>query len=272
MIRIRYRLYVCMMAAALLLPSCTDDWTEQDTIRHEVQVAFTRSSTIDGAWADGDAVKLFVTSSGETTQEILTYKEGGWDRTSLRTILPASITAVYPSSIGALDSFTIPTDQSDAAKLRQADYLTSDAQTVDYSNALSLNMTLQHRLCKIIISNVEFEGWGNLDHDINNFGIRSYSRITNANGTFTPEGDVVDVTPFHDSENGSYTAIVSPVPGEPLIAVRVEYMWVYATTDITFEPGKSYSFTLKITPKVLTLSLDQIATIPGWSEDKEQKI
>ena len=268
--------YIALAALTLSFAAC-----EQEDINSAVQCdpdAVKINATIgalqtrvaygeNGAtyFVNGDAIKvvnLMRTSKNEATY---TTTDGtNWTTTDAMVWNSTSknkFQAWYPvAEYSSYDTFTIPTDQSDATKLASADWMTASTEEIDKPGNGVLDLSFQHRLAKVTV-NLTFSS----QYPEGNQYVSKFTFLTNEE---TPQL----ITPLANSET-SYTAILRP--GE----YADESYFIYLTMDgieehdvlgktttaaINLEAGKHYTFTLKVGKDVV--SIDDV-TVADWNEE-----
>ena len=216
-------------------------------------------------FVNGDAIKvvnLMRTSKNEATY---TATDGtNWTTTDAMVWNSSSknhFQACYPVAVySSYDTFTIPTDQSDATKLASADWMTASTGEIDKPGNGVLDLNFQHRLAKVTV-NLTFSSQYPK-------GFQHVSDFTFYTNEATPQA----ITALANSET-SYTAILRP--GEYadesyfiyLMMDDIEEHYVLGkttTSAINFEAGKHYTFTLKVGKDVV--SIDEI-TVADWDEE-----
>ena len=108
-------------------------------------------------FVNGDAIKvvnLMRTSKNEATY---TTTDGtNWTTTDAMVWNSSSknkFQAYYPvAEYSSYDTFTIPTDQSDATKLASADWMTASTGEIDKPGNGVLDLNFQHRLAKVTVN------------------------------------------------------------------------------------------------------------------------
>lgn len=264
-----------MGATLLLLVACTstlEDGAETPSTPQQVTMGFTTRSIggdDNGDFTTGDQVKVFAAMGGNTESTVFTLGSGGSWQTSenknyLAMILPATLTAVYPSDDAiTTTAFSLPNingtiaDQSDAGKLKAADYMTSDAQPLTTAPEAAVNFTLQHRMCKVTITitgyGTEFEG--TLPTISGEKIISKGSGVGYSDDAWTKIGDETNITPLKtaNATNGlhKYEAIVPPGTydaGDKLMTLTVDSkeLSVKSTSLTALESGKAYNFNLRV--------------------------
>ena len=216
-------------------------------------------------FVNGDAIKvvnLMRTSKNEATY---TTTDGtNWTTTDAMVWNSSSknhFQAYYPVAVySSYDTFTIPTDQSDATKLASADWMTASTEEIDKPGNDVLDLNFQHRLAKVTV-NLTFSSQYPK-------GFQHVSDFTFYTNEETPQA----ITALANSET-SYTAILRP--GEYadesyfiyLMMDDIEEHYVLGkttTSAINLEAGKHYTFTLKVGKDVV--SIDDV-TVADWEEE-----
>ena len=264
-------------ALAALLPLCVacsseDDGQPQNEDKQPVQVNITRATTDDiSTWENGDAVKLFISQTdGTSTTGTLTYNDAfGWGNITMT--LPATVTAVYPSAATSVSSFDLPTDQSDEAKLRSADYMTSESQTILDTQ---LSLTLNHRGCKVTVTISNYEGYPTTP-TISNETFHSLPTIAYNNDSWTGTGTATSITPLKTASDTDgkhvYQAIVAPNASySPFMTLSVNGEVRTVNCTQALEDGNAYTFDLTVTNNELILT--PTSELPGWGTGDEEQI
>lgn len=198
-----------------------------------MQVNITRATMNDGndwSWQDNDQIGLNITNYGESTpySYTLTYNNNVWTSSpaTIEATLPATIQAWWPNTDNAShEKFTYENVQDTWYQIngmadingsmsqntedfyRRSNWMTTDVNTQITSSALSLN--LKHRLCKVTVKIVGFEGWDTnpIIENIRFFGKDN----NNLSGTATPS-DYIDIIPLQittTDNHPAYTAFIS---------------------------------------------------------------
>ena len=230
----------------------------------QTRVAYSGDNGVTN-FVNGDAIKvvnLMRTSKNEATY---TTTDGtNWTTTDAMVWNSSSkniFQAWYPvAEYSSYDTFTIPTDQSDATKLASADWMTASTEEIDKPGNGVLDLSFQHRLAKVTV-NLTFSS----QYPEGNQHVSDFTFYTNE---ATPQA----ITALANSET-SYTAILRP--GE----YADESYFIYLTMDgieehdvlgktttaaINLEAGKHYTFTLKVGKDVV--SIDDV-TVADWNEE-----
>lgn len=230
----------------------------------QTRVAYSGDNGVTN-FVNGDAIKvvnLMLTSKNEATY---TTTDGtNWTTTYAMVWNSSSknkFQAWYPvADYSSYDTFTIPTDQSDATKLASADWMTASTEEIDKPGNGVLDLNFQHRLAKVTV-NLTFSSQYP----------KGYQYVSDFT-FYTNEETQQAITPLANSET-SYTAILRP--GE----YADKSYFIYLTMDgieehdvlgktttaaINLEAGKHYTFTLKVGKDVV--SIDDV-TVADWNEE-----
>ena len=216
-------------------------------------------------FTNGDAIKvvnLMRTSKNEATY---TTTDGtNWTTTDAMVWNSSSknkFQAWYPvADYSSYDTFTIPTDQSDATKLASADWMTASTEEIDKPRNGVLDLNFQHRLAKVTVNLTFSSQYPEGCQHVSDFTF------------YTNEETQQAITPLANSET-SYTAILRP--GEYadesyfifLVMDDIDEHYVLGkttTSAINLEAGKHYTFTLKVGKDVV--SIDEV-TVADWNEE-----
>lgn len=270
--------YIALAALTLSFAAC-----EQDDINPAVQgdpdavkinatignmqtrVAYSGDNGVTN-FVNGDAIKvvnLMRTSKNEATY---TTTDGtNWTTTDAmvwNSSLKNKFQAYYPvTEYSSYDTFTIPTDQSDATKLASADWMTASTGEIDKPGNGVLDLSFQHRLAKVTV-NLTFSSQYP----------KGYQHVSDFT-FYTNEETQQAITPLANSET-SYTAILRPgeyADEDDFIYLMMDgidehYVLGKTTTSaINLEAGKHYTFTLKVGKDVV--SIDDV-TVADWNEEE----
>lgn len=240
----------------------------------EVQVSISTRATADGdtwTWQNGDAINLYVMGYGSTspTTRTLTYINGAsW--TTFNVTLPATVEACYPET-ATLTSFTIPDNQS--AGIAAADYMTTVSS--QQLNGTNLSLTLEHRLCKVIVTINDYIGYTDTP-TVANERFSSYPTISYSDGGWTGTGSITNnITPFKTESNAdgkhTYQAIVAPASSyEPFMTLTVNGRSRTVNCEQALVSGNAYTFTLTVSNNELTLTPTDV--LPGWGAANDEEI
>ena len=231
----------------------------------QTRVAYSGDNGVTN-FVNGDAIKvvnLMRTSKNEATY---TTTDGtNWTTTDAMVWNSSSknkFQAWYPvAEYSSYDTFTIPTDQSDATKLASADWMTASTGEIDKPGNGVLDLSFQHRLAKVTV-NLTFSS----QYPEGNQLVSDFKFLTNEE---TPQV----ITALKNSET-SYTAILRP--GEYADESSFIYLMMdnfdehyvlgkTTTSAINLEAGKHYTFTLKVGKDVV--SIDDV-TVADWNEEE----
>ena len=230
----------------------------------QTRVAYSGDNGVTN-FVNGDAIKvvnLMRTSKNEATY---TTTDGtNWTPTDAMVWNSSSknkFQAWYPvADYSSYDTFTIPTDQSDATKLASAYWMTASTGEIDKPGNGVLDLNFQHRLAKVTVNLTFSSQYPEGYQHVSDFTF------------YTNEETQQAITPLANSET-SYTAILRP--GE----YADESYFIYLTMDgieehdvlgktttaaINLEAGKHYTFTLKVGKDVV--SIDEV-TVADWNEE-----
>lgn len=230
----------------------------------QTRVAYSGDNGVTN-FVNGDAIKvvnLMRTSKNEATY---TTTDGtNWTTTDAmvwNSSLKNKFQAYYPvAEYSSYETFTIPTDQSDATKLASADWMTASTGEIDKPGNGVLDLSFQHRLAKVTV-NLTFSS----QYPEGNQYVSDFTFYTN-------EQTQQAITPLANSET-SYTAILRP--GEYadesyfiyLMMDNIDEHYVLGKTTtaaINLEAGQHYTFTLKVGKDVV--SIDDV-TVADWDEE-----
>ena len=230
----------------------------------QTRVAYSGDNGVTN-FVNGDAIKvvnLMRTSKNEATY---TTTDGtNWTTTDAMVWNSSSknkFQAWYPvAEYSSYDTFTIPTDQSDATKLASADWMTASTEEIDKPGNGVLDLNFQHRLAKVTVNLTFSSQYPEGCQHVSDFTF------------YTNEETQQAITPLANSET-SYTAILRP--GEYadesyfifLVMDDIDEHYVLGkttTSAINLEAGKHYTFTLKVGKDVV--SIDDV-TVADWNEE-----
>ena len=230
----------------------------------QTRVAYSGDNGVTN-FVNGDAIKvvnLMRTSKNEATY---TTTDGtNWTTTDAMVWNSSSkniFQAWYPvADYSSYDTFTIPTDQSDATKLASADWMTASTEEIDKPGNGVLDLSFQHRLAKVTV-NLTFSSQYPKDKQY----VSDFTFYTN-------EQTQQAITPLANSET-SYTAILRP--GEYADESYFIYLMMdgieehdvpgkTTTAAINLEAGMHYTFTLKVGKDVV--SIDEVI-VADWNEE-----
>ena len=240
----------------------------------EVQVSISTRATADGdtwTWQNGDAINLYVMGYGSTspTTRTLTYINA-W--TTFNVTLPATVEACYPET-ATLTSFTIPDNQS--AGIAAADYMTTASS--QQLNGTNLSLTLEHRLCKVIVTINDYIGYTDTP-TVANERFSSYLTISYSDGGWTGTGSITNnITPFkkESSADGKHTyqAIVAPASSyEPFMTLTVNGRSRTVNCEQALVSGNAYTFTLTVSNNELVLTPTGSLPSSGWGNEDSETI
>ena len=230
----------------------------------QTRVAYSGDNGVTN-FVNGDAIKvvnLMRTSKNEATY---TTTDGtNWTTTYAMVWNSSSknkFQAWYPvADYSSYDTFTIPTDQSDATKFASADWMTASTEEIDKPGNGVLDLSFQHRLAKVTV-NLTFSS----QYPEGNQLVSDFKFLTNEE---TPQV----ITALKNSET-SYTAILRP--GEYADESSFIYLMMdnfdehyvlgkTTTSAINLEACKHYTVIHKVGKDVV--SIDEV-TVADWNEE-----
>ena len=276
--------YIALAAMALTFAACTqeEDFTPQmdgDAVKinatigaMQTRVAYSGDNGVTN-FVNGDAIKvvnLMCTSKNEATY---TTTDGtNWTTTDAMVWNSTSknkFQAWYPvADYSSYDTFTIPTDQSDATKLASADWMTASTEEIDKPGNGVLDLSFQHRLAKVTVTVSEFTSQYAEGATLSGATIYSLTAdnvsVENADNGVTPyqEGNSVTAIVCPGKYNADATLMeinVKDENGNYTLAVPVNDYLV----NTGLAAGKHYTFSLKVGKDVVAISS---VTVEGWIE------
>lgn len=226
--------YITLAALALGFAACTQDDNlspqQEDIVKiasaniaTEVQ---TRVNTLaDGTqWENTDQILLVNNSRDDKNSGTYTYDGTNWEL-SEGVVLYAStgtnnFTAYYPASV----DFTLPTDQSDEAKIKSADRMVATATGIAKGDAVALSFERENAMVTITPSfNTEF-----------------------GSGATISSLQIAGITPYHPADAEDYKAVIAPATTGFTVTLIVGEQPLTATTSTQIEAGKHYTFNLTV--------------------------
>ena len=231
----------------------------------QTRVAYSGDNGVTN-FVNGDAIKvvnLMRTSKNEATY---TTTDGtNWTTTDAMVWNSSSknkFQAWYPvADYSSYDTFTIPTDQSDATKLASADWMTASTEEIDKPGNAVLDLNFQHRLAKVTVNLTFSSQYPEGYQHVSDFTF------------YTNEETQQAITPLANSET-LYTAILRPgeyADEDDFIYLEMDnfdehYVLGKTTTSaINLEAGKHYKFSLKVGKDVV--SIDDVI-VADWDEEE----
>ena len=245
----------------LFITSCYNDDTTVTTNPQQdrvvaVNAGITRegSSTTGSDFASGDKILITNVTRKDAglicNSAVFTYDGSSW--TSEGTLLWSAgeentFQAVYPST-ASYSSFTVPSDQSDADKLKSADWMTCE-KTVTLNNltdASSLELTFERKMAMVV---VEITG-----ASVNTLASLTVESPSPDNNNITFENQDHKITAYKDATNNNmFSAIIAPgskSSGAQLCTLSLSNSTeksLELQSDINFEAGKKYTFQCSLT-------------------------
>ena len=231
----------------------------------QTRVAYSGDNGVTN-FVNGDAIKvvnLMRTSKNEATY---TTTDGtNWTTTDAMVWNSTSknkFQAWYPvAEYSSYNTFTIPTDQSDATKLASADWMTASTEEIDKPGNGILDLNFQHRLAKVTVNLTFSSQYPEGYQHVSDFTF------------YTNEEKPQAITALANSET-SYTAILRP--GEYADESYFIYLMMdgieehdvlgkTTTSAINLEAGMHYTFTLKVGKDVVSI---HDVTVADWNEEE----
>lgn len=177
----------------------------------------------------------------------------------------------YPAKQGvSMSTFILPTDQSDLAKMSNAEYLL--ARSVTGTHGKPVKLAFSRQVSRIIL-NVQFIGDHNQDTSIHTIRIASpASEIVDSK----PVSGAVMVTPYKKTDLNFY-AITLPTPisypDETFITIQTTGKREFSLTGIpVLEEGKSYVYNIRVLGDGSTeLEVGDI-TVNDWGSKNELEV
>ena len=246
--------YITLAALALGFAACTqdDDFAPQQedivkiasaNIATEVQ---TRVNTLaDGTkWENTDQILLVNNSRDNKNSGTYTYNDNAWNLTN-GIVLYASGTNGFTAYYPAVVDFTLPTDQSDEAKIKSADRMTATADGVAKGEAVALSFERENAMVTITPSfNTEFGD----DATISSL-------------------QIAGITPYHPADAEDYKAIIAPSTTGFEVSVKVKVgeaeQTLTANTTTAIEAGKHYTFNLTVGKTAVGITS---VSVNDWTE------
>lgn len=223
-------------------------------------------------WASGDKIAVFA-KSNQVKQ--FQYNASDWqpvDGEAFNSEVPGVFFGVFPASNSS--SFTIPTDQSTAQKMRSADYMSSDnVQLTDFRQPL--NLVLSHRLAKVEITITEYQNeFGGTIPTVTNPKFNAYNRIERATdgAILLPNQTLTAFTPLFTREDiqgkHKFEVLIAPSEYDKQFTCVVNGVELTSSLPSNLEEGKSYRFNLKVGNKLLILNKPQVTDFIGsWTDE-----
>ena len=280
-----------------LLLSCEGGRLDTEAVSRAVEVSAVREGiqtrVTDGMWDPGDAIGLFMKSSGAQLSEasvlarnVKYVTSGGINflpaDESVRILFPFNTSNVdfigyYPFTT-ELDGFNVPVDVSDQSDLSAIALLYSNNATGLSSRSPVANLTFRHQLTKIVL-NIRPENpatiLNGLTVRLTNAGTSaSFSLVDGTLSAPTTHGDI----PLNVSADGrSAQAIVLPagnLTGMHLALNIGDLQYVFplsgSTNIASFDAGTRYTFNITLNPQGVGVLSE--GSITNWIEGGEEDI
>ena len=247
----------------LFITSCYNDDTTVTTNPQQdrvvaVNAGITRegSSTTGSDFASGDKILITNVTRKDAglicNSAVFTCNGSSW--TSEGTLLWSAgeentFQAVYPST-ASYSSFTVPSDQSDAAKFKSADWMTCETKVTlnNLENASSLDLSFERKMAMVVV-----EITGQIDvTTLASLTVESPSPDNNNKITF--ENQDHKITAYKDATNNNmFSAIIAPGSKSSgtllctLILNDASEKLLKLKNGIEFQAGKKYTFQCSLT-------------------------
>ncbi|MCI7400255.1 MAG: fimbrillin family protein [Prevotella sp.] len=246
----------------LFITSCYNDDTTVTTNPQQdrvvaVNAGITRegSSTTGSDFASGDKILITNVTRKDAglicNSAVFTCNGSSWTMSEGTLLWSAgeenTFQAVYPST-ASYSSFTVPSDQSDADKLKSADWMTCE-KTVTLNNlttASPLELTFERRMAMVV---VEITG-----ASVNTLASLTVVSPSSDNNNITFENQDHKITAYKDATNDNmFSAIIAPgskSSGAQLCTLSLSNSTeksLKLQSDINFEAGKKYTFQCSLT-------------------------
>ena len=246
----------------LFITSCYNDDTTVTTNPQQdrvvtINAGITRegSSTTGSPFANND--KILITNVTRKNaglicnSAVFTYDGSSW--TSEGTLLWSAgeeeniFQAVYPST-ASYSSFTVPSDQSDAAKFKSADWMTCETKVTlnNLENASSLDLSFERKMAMVV---VQITG-----ADVSTLNSLTVESPSPDNDNITFENPDLKITAYKDATNNNmFSAIIAPGSKSSgtllctLILNDASEKLLKLKNGIEFQAGKKYTFDCSLT-------------------------
>ena len=245
----------------LFITSCYNDDTTVTTNPQQdrvvaVNAGITRegSSTTGSDFASGDKILITNVTRKDAglicNSAVFTYDGSSW--TSEGTLLWSAgeentFQAVYPST-ASYSSFTVPSDQSDAAKFKSADWMTCETKVTlnNLENASSLDLSFERKMAMVV---VQITG-----ADVSTLNSLTVESPSPDNDNITFENPDLKITAYKDATNNNmFSAIIAPGSKSSgtllctLILNDASEKLLKLKNGIEFQAGEKYTFDCSLT-------------------------
>ena len=245
----------------LFITSCYNDDTTVTTNPQQdrvvaVNAGITRegNSTTGSAFANNDKILITNVTRKDAglicNSAVFTYDGSSW--TSEGTLLWSAgeentFQAVYPST-ASYSSFTVPSDQSDAAKFKSADWMTCETKVTlnNLENASSLDLSFERKMAMVV---VQITG-----ADVSTLNSLTVESPSPDNDNITFENPDLKITAYKDATNNNmFSAIIAPGSKSSgtllctLILNDASEKLLKLKNGIEFQAGKKYTFDCSLT-------------------------
>ena len=246
----------------LFITSCYNDDTTVTTNPQQdrvvtINAGITRegSSTTGSDFASGDKILITNVTRKDAglicNSAVFTCNGSSWTMSEGTLLWSAgeenTFQAVYPST-ASYSSFTVPSDQSDAAKFKSADWMTCETKVTlnNLTTASSLNLEFKRKMAMVV---VEITG-----ASVNTLASLTVESPSPDNNNITFENQDHKITAYKDATNNNmFSAIIAPGSKSSgtllctLILNDASEKSLKLQSDINFEAGKKYTFQCSLT-------------------------
>lgn len=273
----KINIYITALAiVSMVASSCTQDADTPSADDNRVRVdasiggALTKVTYNDSGltFFEADDV-IAVQNLARETENIssFTYDGKAWNAAEKLFWNPVSVgknkfRAWHPGNTDGctFDSFVLPSDQSNKAKLSAADWMTAETDMIDKPADSRLSLNFKHNLVRIVVNWTVTDQY-DLDYiDGMEFLVKEMEGVTLESPT---------VIAYNDGDAKRATGIVTPgtyKAGEPFIYVyygTVHRHDAILSEDLVIEAGKTYTFNVVVGDEI-SFSVDGY-TIP-WED------
>ena len=266
-----------------VLPTPTPTPTPED---NELPILITRASGTDVDFMTGDKVGLYVVnyngssagslaaSGNHVDNMCFTYRDE-WISSQpiywLDAETKADFYCYYPysaqvSNVGKY-AFSVASDQRSLENHRASDFLWGKVSGATPS-ADPVEITLSHKMSRLVISLVAGNGYSNADLDAAEVSVCSVKKDAQVNlstGAVTAVGSVAEVKPY--VANGLYSAYLVPqsVSDVDLVKIVIDNRTYVLRQTLTLEPGKQHKCTITVTKTDQGINIG----VSDWIVDSE---
>lgn len=271
------QIIIIPLAIAFTMCACSSDNGNEETPPQQEEIAINIQPVADSgmSFEQGDAIGLFAGSQSINVQFI--YNDFSWKpttkaywkdsttRTNLYLYSPYNSSATDASSL----SFKVASDQSNKVDFKNSDLVAGIASNQAPTSS-TVAIPLHHMMSLVKITVVPGKGVAAQDISIEKLKVSINGVRTNANVDITksevaPTGDTTTITPYYNSNDKTYEAVVVPqsVSKGSLITVSTVLGDFNLQDSPSFKSGQTYSYTMTIDK--YSSSFD--VSISSWDTD-----